>query len=202
MLGSIKNTMFLPPEGPMGALIIYYILGFCIIVLPEYFENSVIGQGISVFHRRAVNQNSASNGGMGPTNQSLEEQISKEYLRVKIILQNLMYLPLNAMYWKRGRSRLMKVCRLLLLPLFVFPIIPFSFMCLVGWIRYISKKMDDKCNCSFCYNSLKIFVLFILSLVFMIFYGIFVVMLSYSIYLLFYILFFASWGFVISPNIK
>lgn len=36
----------------------------------------------------------------------------------------------------------------------------------------------------------------------MIFYGIFIVMLSYSIYLLFYILFFASWGFLISPNIK
>ncbi|VDI53628.1 Hypothetical predicted protein [Mytilus galloprovincialis] len=93
MLGSIKNTMFLPPEGPMGALIIYYILGFCIIVLPEDFENSVLGQAISVFRRRNVNQNSASYGHdveQGTTNQSegSEEQISKGYLRVKIILKN------------------------------------------------------------------------------------------------------------------
>lgn len=152
MLGSLENRQFLPPEGPMGALVCYFISGFLVMFLVEDFENSVLGRGIDVPLTNTVNM-------LAP--KGFKNLPKRGYYNTGQILKVGMYLPLNAVYWITGKGCVMKLCRLILLPFFAIPIIPFSCIALCGWKRYLEDiKSEDISSCCSCCCTDMIFKIF------------------------------------------
>lgn len=235
MEDGVLNNEFLYPIGPFPALIVYYVLGICILVSFDDFENSVLDRGRVAILKKIVylvpqiprNEIENENGEdvkeatiqiKNRPQSNATNGSSNGYIETERVLTTLMFLPLNPLFWKsiKGNRRMLFI---LVLPFVVLPLIPFCVLIIIGWGKCEKHYIDQMFSCSckeikndenksddksvkksnlFCVRSCL--VVGITFIPFAMFSYMFILVISYSIYLLIYVMYFVSIAFIISPN--
>ncbi len=152
------NNTFIYPIGPLGFLIIYHVIGFIILVLPENFEENIVKKGIVGCIEIIILKD-------------LSQQKYKTlpgYMKLERVLTTCMFMVFNSKFWSYCNSRksdckcMVSDCKcwfystrvifIILLPFLALPVIPFTFIIINGYAKFVMSKAYCKCFSCTCNN--------------------------------------------------
>ena len=145
------NNTFIYPIGPSGFLIIYHVIGFIILVLPDNFEENIIKKGyfdcIDITILEDLSQQKYKN--------------LPGYMKLERVLTTCMFMVFNSKFWPNCKCMVSdckrwffstRVILFFCLPVLALPVFPFTIIISFGYAKFVMSKVYCKCFSCICNN--------------------------------------------------
>jgi hypothetical protein len=145
------NNTFIYPIGPSGFLIIYHVIGFIILVLPDNFEENIIKKGyvdcIDITILEDLSQQKYKN--------------LPGYMQLERVLTTCMFMVFNSKFWPNCKFMgsdckswffFTRVILFFCLPVLALPVFPFTIIISFGYAKFVMSKVYCKCCSCICNN--------------------------------------------------
>ena len=145
------NNTFIYPIGPSGFLIIYHVIGFIILVLPDNFEENIVNRGIVDCIDITILED-------------LSQQKYKNlpgYMKLERVLTTCMFMVFNSKFWPNCKcmvsdckswSFFIRLILLFCLPVLALPVFPLTFIIFFGYTKFLMSEVYCKCCSCICNN--------------------------------------------------